>query len=302
MVEVYISIIITAYNRKKFLLEAINSVLNQTLSRNKYEIILIKNFEDSHIDEIINKNSIKSINMDGTIGMYLLRGLLSAKGNVIVFLDDDDMFFENKLEFVYNLFKQNEQLVYFHNLPQFIDENNNPINGSGKALSFNISCISIKKDIVNLEILNKVSGLTDSFMLYSAFDAGGTIIAGNEILSYYRLHNSTSNFNGDTDSKIAFKNNLFQNFIAQLEIFYNCFNSRKAKRYILNYMITLQLNVNIFTKLGYSNIYYHITPSKLIRYLTIFNYWGKRKRYPFKFLKVIEIYLPKNILKKRISP
>jgi len=33
----YISVIITAYNRKGFLLEAFNSALNQTLDRSKYE-------------------------------------------------------------------------------------------------------------------------------------------------------------------------------------------------------------------------------------------------------------------------
>jgi len=38
----YISVIITAYNRKEFLLDAFNSALNQTLDRSKYEIIVTK--------------------------------------------------------------------------------------------------------------------------------------------------------------------------------------------------------------------------------------------------------------------
>jgi glycosyltransferase involved in cell wall biosynthesis len=40
----YISVIITAHNRKEFLKEAIQSALNQTLERSNYEILVIKNF------------------------------------------------------------------------------------------------------------------------------------------------------------------------------------------------------------------------------------------------------------------
>jgi glycosyltransferase involved in cell wall biosynthesis len=300
MSEVYISVIITAYNRNKFLLDAINSVLNQTLDRDKYEIILIKNFEDKNIDQVVLKNHINTINMKGSIGEYLYAGLNAAKGNIVSFLDDDDMFFENKLEIVYNIFQKKENLKYFHNQPKFIDENNNPIEGSGEAPSFNMSCISIRKNVINIDNLNQVFILPDSFMLYSALDAGGQIISGHEILSYYRLHNSISNSNGDMHSRIAFKNELFQNFISQLEIFYIYFKSRSAKKYILNYMITLKLTVNVFNKSGYSHKHYKIKYSELISYLFIFNYWGKAKRYPLKFFKLLEICLPHNILVSRL--
>ena len=47
----YISVIITAYNRKEYLLDAINSVINQTLDKKYYEIIVIKNYNDSKIDD-----------------------------------------------------------------------------------------------------------------------------------------------------------------------------------------------------------------------------------------------------------
>jgi glycosyltransferase involved in cell wall biosynthesis len=40
-----ITVILTAYNRRRYLEEAINSTLNQTLSKEFYEVIVIKNFE-----------------------------------------------------------------------------------------------------------------------------------------------------------------------------------------------------------------------------------------------------------------
>jgi Glycosyl transferase family 2. len=67
MNDVFISVIITAYNRKEFLLDAIKSALKQTLPKDKYEIIVIKNFKDNLIDDFINENNIKSILMEGTI-------------------------------------------------------------------------------------------------------------------------------------------------------------------------------------------------------------------------------------------
>ncbi|EQD28177.1 cell wall biosynthesis glycosyltransferase, partial [mine drainage metagenome] len=45
-----ISVIITAYQRKNYLLDALNSAVNQTLDRKYYEIIVVKNFSDSEID------------------------------------------------------------------------------------------------------------------------------------------------------------------------------------------------------------------------------------------------------------
>jgi len=60
----YISVIITAYNRREFLLDAFRSALNQTLDRNKYEIIVTKNFTDYKIDNYIKKNAGKLVFFD----------------------------------------------------------------------------------------------------------------------------------------------------------------------------------------------------------------------------------------------
>ncbi|MCW1293277.1 MAG: glycosyltransferase [Candidatus Parvarchaeota archaeon] len=66
----YISVIVTAYNRKEFLLNALKSAVNQTLDRKFYEIIVVKNFNDNEIDNYIQQNNIKEINMDGTVGEF----------------------------------------------------------------------------------------------------------------------------------------------------------------------------------------------------------------------------------------
>ena len=57
-----ISVVITAYNRRMFLLNAVNSVLEQTGSSRICDITVVKNFVDEDIDGQLLKNSVKVIN------------------------------------------------------------------------------------------------------------------------------------------------------------------------------------------------------------------------------------------------
>ena len=80
----YISVIITAYNRKEFLLNAIKSAVNQTLDKKYYEIIAIKNYKDDTIGNYIQDNKIISIITNTkSLGGKLVEALNIAKGNVI---------------------------------------------------------------------------------------------------------------------------------------------------------------------------------------------------------------------------
>ena len=100
-----LSVIVTAYNRKEFLLEALQSAVNQTLKRDKYEIICIKNFKDAKIDKYIKDNGIISIlEKEKPVGEYLYIATKKAKGKVLVFLDDDDLFSKDKLKRVHFAF------------------------------------------------------------------------------------------------------------------------------------------------------------------------------------------------------
>lgn len=67
-----LSVIVTAYNRKEFLLDALQSAVNQTVPRNKYEIICIKNFKDTKIDNYIKNNGVISIlEKEKSVGEYI---------------------------------------------------------------------------------------------------------------------------------------------------------------------------------------------------------------------------------------
>jgi len=267
----YISVIIIAYNRREFLLKAIKSVINQTLDKQYYEIIVIKNYNDGKIDDFINKNNIINIfSSDNSIVGKIDDAIKISNGDIISFLEDDDLFFENKLEIVYKEFKKDMNIVYYHNLCVPINKNGETINMNhiNTRLDFNLSSISIKKSIVKIHNADQINGAPDSLMYLCALESDKKIIEGKEKLTYYMYHNSAS--------VTACKNiEEYRKFVirrSDLDLSYfmhfnNLFHSKKAINYINSQITECQISNYIFG----SNEF----PGKLINY--IINHLGKFK-------------------------
>ena len=260
----YISVIITAYNRKEFLLSAIKSVLNQTLDKKYYEIIVIKNFQDKNIDNFINENKIKHILMEGTMGEFLYKGISEANGEIISFLDDDDLFFENKLDIVYKEFKKDNNIVYYHNwcVPRNRNGkilNTNSINNSP---DINMSAIAIKTSIVKIDQTNKIniSMAPDILMYLCALESNKEIIEGKEKLTYYMLHNSTSNIvSKNFEEYRKFVINRADLDLTSYKLFNSLFHSEKT----INYLTSLTTGEEINKYILGSNKF----PNELINYI-----------------------------------
>jgi len=76
----FISVIITAHNRREFLLEAVNSALNQTLPKDEYEIIVVKNFENKRIDKFLEEHNVKNIvTKEEPLGAKIVKGVEESK-------------------------------------------------------------------------------------------------------------------------------------------------------------------------------------------------------------------------------
>jgi len=136
----YISVIVTAYNRRKYLPFALRSLEAQTLPRDKFEVVVVKNFEDKESDDIISRNGWKDVyNDDLYHGRMVLAGLEESRGEVITFLDDDDMYVNNRLEEVYKAFTSFKRLVYFQNSQAIIDDNGNVLERPPPSLPISIS-------------------------------------------------------------------------------------------------------------------------------------------------------------------
>lgn len=228
----YISIVIVAHNHREFLKEALRSALNQTLDRSLFEVVVVKNYLNSELDEYIAKNDVTSVlEGDDNVGRSLYRGIINSKGKVISFLDYDDLFLDWKLSHIYEMFQSDNTIQYYHNSYESFDENGVVLNGNrristkieyinsdviSKSSFFalkkcltdrNLSSITIKKEIIwdFIEELKVIVSNTDDFFFYVALNSGGSILSENLVLTRYRIHESTSRDMSDLESFIKKK-------------------------------------------------------------------------------------------------
>ncbi len=190
-----VSVIITAYNRTKYLLEALNSLQKQTIKT--FEIVLVTNFS-LDLQKFSDLN-IKHILLDGSIGQFLFEGVRNSEGEIIVFMDDDDVFLPEKIESILQLFHENKT-VYVHNNSSLINDAGRYIRRLKlKTIDFNLSSISVLRKIINLDILMSINSHTDKAMYLFALNNGGRIISTKKKLTKYRIHHNNT-------GEISFRN------------------------------------------------------------------------------------------------
>ena len=256
-IDPFITVIITAYKRKDFLLQAIDSVLKQTLNRNKFEIVVVKNYTDDIIDNMLLLNHIKCLLVEEcNIGYMLSKAIQLANGSIVCFLDDDDRFEENKLQTIYDLFYNNKEVVYYWNKfttePTFIKEKidneqilfykgYNSVLGLGNSIRYNMSSISIRKDNIDamgLQILNHIESGQDLTLFFLSLKTGGTFAIDNKKLTFYRIHTQSAMH--------SLKGNDFTRQYRSLNTIENYIVDKPIKNEISKVRIRLQLNSLIF--------------------------------------------------------
>ena len=124
-----VTIIITNFNKSKYLVKAIKSCVNQ-----KYQKIEIIFFDDKSTDDslkrlkdfkIKNKVNLKIITNNKKIQktapinqmIGIKKGLSKAKGKFIFFLDSDDFFHKNKIYEIMNIFFRNKKIKLIFDQP-----------------------------------------------------------------------------------------------------------------------------------------------------------------------------------------
>ena len=104
----YVSVIIPTYNRKIQLLKAIDSVLGQTYTN--FELIVVDDGSDDGTSDLLTKYQpkLRALNQTNK-GVSAARnaGINAAKGQLIAFLDSDDLWLPDKLKHQVDFFKDN---------------------------------------------------------------------------------------------------------------------------------------------------------------------------------------------------
>jgi len=130
-VDIFFSIIIPTYNNANYLKIALDSVIKQSFQN--FEVLVIDNNSSDNTSEIISSfNDIRiseyKINNKGIIAASRNFGIRNSRGNWICFLDSDDLWYQSRLEIIYNnIRKYPEHNVFSTNVYKTYTKSNKKI-------------------------------------------------------------------------------------------------------------------------------------------------------------------------------
>jgi glycosyltransferase involved in cell wall biosynthesis len=217
-----ISVILPAYNAEKFIKEAVQSILDQTV--NDFELIVIndastdgtldilESFNDSRISIINNKINLKVVKC-------LNKGLELAKGEFIARMDADDVSLPNRFEKQLQYFKQHPEVDICGTWVEVFDGGNTVFKPYEKHEDIRANLLFLN-EIVHPSVMMRKSSLIRHKLLYdesflNAEDYGLWVVAMDkvifanvqEVLLKYRLHaNNVSFFQNEIPSDVKAMN------------------------------------------------------------------------------------------------
>ena len=188
-----ISIIIPTYNHANFLNRCLNSIAAQTYTN--WEAIVIDNFSVDETNSVIEKFSNYNINYfklknNGIIAVSRNYGILKSKGSLIAFLDSDDWWVPEKLEYSIKHINNGYDLVY-HSLTRVVNYENHSIFKCRKLYNpIFLDLILNGNTIINSSVVIKKSLLLESGPL----DENKEIIAAEDYDLWTRVSLITDKF------------------------------------------------------------------------------------------------------------
>jgi hypothetical protein len=208
-----ISILVTAYRRQNYVLDAVRSVLRTSLPRSEFEIVLIIDALAPETESALVGLGVKIVKVDVPIrGEMLATGICATKGEVIVFLEDDDLFLPEKLPVLAHHFAD-PSVVYVHNDFRRINEEGKPIDSNPimpkKTFAcdlpmtqkdfvrilrlggiYTLSAISVRRSAIEerLDVLRSINFTQDYAILSLLAPSGKVVIDRSAPLNEYRIH------------------------------------------------------------------------------------------------------------------
>ena len=223
-----ISVVVMAYNRDTYLEEALTSIVNQTLEREFFEVIVIKNFTSERLEKMISNQKFQHILIERPVSApeMLSLAIKQARNDIMSFLEDDDLFEPDKLKRVFDLFNSDEDLVFHRNSvkiffsgrgnhSQTIIRNHRPEtpikmkgNYSKKLVyygaAFSLSSMSILKSVIEIDHLENLLTNQDMFILFNALHTKRTILLDSMVLTRSRVHDTNVSVNLNIEAGIKF--------------------------------------------------------------------------------------------------
>lgn len=210
MIKLFLSFIIPVYNTEDYIEECLNSLLNQNISSDEYEIICINDGSKDSSFDILNKYALTHTNIhvidQQNSGVSVARnvGLENANGDYIWFIDSDDLIKENCLHDIKTIISANECDRIIISSRTF--KNNNDLFSKEPAKeSWKDSVVwrnIFKRKFLNDNNLRYYPGLVfgeDSLYLFECFRCNPKIFEADLLVYYHRVVEGSASNNSTCD-------------------------------------------------------------------------------------------------------
>lgn len=305
MSNCFLSALIASHHRA-IVVEGIRSVLNQDLEMDKYEILVVADTRLNELREFENNPRVKIIYSDrDDPGGKWVDAIKASKGDVLCFLDDDDMWVSNKLSYVKEKFDHDDLLGYFHNGHKSVDFSGNIIHGykelrhyyavqkikeyselpakrgsvnlqhlASLGAPFNSSCISIRKSLVvpYLDYLSRGKWMVDYFWFYAFAVSLTRILIEDTPLTLYRrrpdiIGERLNNIENGKDQKIE----IYRRYLSSHEIYKAMGNGLEISTYFDWIIAKIKIILTIYSTTDY-DVENKSIISELIRNMPLSNF------------------------------
>ncbi len=210
MTQPLVSIITPSYNSKRFILETIDSIRNQTYQN--FELIIVDDCSKDGSLEYIKKctsndSRIRVFKLQKNSGAAMARnyGIEHANGKYLAFLDSDDLWNPEKLEKQVNFMETNDYIFSFTNY-EMIDEKGNLLNrkvNCPSSINYHqllrnttIGCLTV---MLNIEKLGRVRMPNlqpeDTALWLKILRDRGSAYCLQEVLAKYRVVKNSASSN-----------------------------------------------------------------------------------------------------------
>ena len=236
-----VSVVIPTYNQAGFLREALQAVLEQTMS--DWEVIVVNNFSSDQTVEVVDefqdeRFQVINFSNNGVIGASRNVGIKHANAPWVAFLDSDDIWYPEKLE---RCLQDVDELDIVAHRFELIKEDrvvrNSPLIKEEdflyRNLIFKRNCLTPTATVVRKIFLDAVGGFSEKKDLNTAEDFELWLkLSGKQarlkyipqIMAKYRLHDSNNSRAGV---------NLMNAALKVLEKHYNLLGDKKHFDFLL---------------------------------------------------------------------
>jgi len=251
-----VSVIITTFERPKFLAKTLGSILSQTY--HNLEIIVVDDGSKDSTKETVKSfldNRIKffSIEHAGRPAVPRNVGLMNAVGELIAFCDDDDLWDHKKIEEQVDVFIKRSEIKLCYTDFSIINENDKEISVKISEQSFDKKVVNFESQLLKNNITFSTAMIHRSVLLNGLkFDERSNLRASEDylfltnIVYLYHVHYIAKKFvkyrihqNGISYSSNSIKKILLY-YYRMVVCMYNFFDSKKIS--LLKFIFLVQFH------------------------------------------------------------